>query len=301
MPLTKKELKAIEEIINRRMITFTHEALGEKALTEEEINMLKRAGLIRSNVKNMSADPFILGKIVSLLDEREDITYKNVLNASRKIPLTNVEEKAIQFAQEHAGTYIKGLRDDMLKDVSAITTRMSGEALRSLREGVAESLSSRETRSELATRLFNMFDDRYRDWRRVAHTEINNAVQQGIYHEIIEKSDADQLVFKRPSPDACNHCKRVYLKEDGVTPKVFKISQLQETNVGLKARDWGPTIGAVHPWCSCQLHVVPDGFDFVINEDGVAILSYTGTTAEPVRKSEILKSLIDDDCVCDHG
>ena len=131
--------------------------------------------------------------------------------------------------------------------------------------GVSEAIAERKTVGELKTALFDTFDNRYRDWQRVAHTEINTAVQQGVYDEIQTRSDAgaNQLVFKRPNPDACPHCKRVYLKDDGITPKVFKLSDLEQTNVGRKAKDWGPTIGSVHPWCNCQLSMVPDGYDFV--------------------------------------
>ena len=39
----------------------------------------------------------------------------------------------------------------------------------------------------------------------------------------------EQLVYKRPNPDACQHCKRVYLT-DGITPRVFKLSDLTDSN-----------------------------------------------------------------------
>jgi len=96
-----------------------------------------------------------------------------------------------------------------------------------------------------------LIDDKNKDWARIAHTEINTAVQNGVYQRIKEESDdgADQLVFKRPAPDACRYCKKLHLQSDGVTPKIFKLSELAESNVGLKAVDWRPVVGSVHPWC----------------------------------------------------
>ena len=168
-------------------------------------------------------------------------------------------------------------------------------------------------------------------WRRVASTELNNAIQNGIYHSIADTSDeaGDQLVYKLPNPDACKYCKAVYLEDDGVTPKIFKLNQLEETNIGRKANDWGPTVGAVHPWCSCQLITIPDGYDFLkkkvvgtefehegtkhkkgtiigdelfpllgSNKENIienAVLSYTGTTGRPVEKS----MYPDNDIVCE--
>lgn len=40
------------------------------------------------------------------------------------------------------------------------------------------------------------------------------------------------------------------------------MSELADTNHGLKAADWLPTIGSVHPYCRCQLSVVPEGYEF---------------------------------------
>jgi len=343
MPLTKKQLSEIEELINDRFLAFTFEAIGTDALTSSEIAKLKRKGLLRESVRSMVGDAYTLGKVAALVDRRRvrTVNYEEVRKLAKrmKIPQTGVEKKAIEYASSHAGEYIRGLRDNMVRDTRALTARRSGAALRQVRSTVSEAIAERKTISELKTDLFHAFDNRYRDWQRVAHTEINTAVQQGIYHEIQEKSEdgGDQLVFKRPNPDACKHCKRVYLEADGITPRVFKLSDLAETNVGLKANDWQPTIGSVHPWCNCQLQVVPDGFSFkkrkvvtapfshrgrkytegeTITEEELdrfsesqktklgfdAVLSYTGETPEPIKKSELIQILSDegDSICCEH-
>ena len=327
MALTKRQLKEIEDLINRRFLSFTFEALGEEALSESEVALLRRKGLLRPGTRHMTGDAYTLGKIAALVDRRSmrSVSYDEVLRAAKRmVPRTSVEKRAMQHAAEHAGIYIKGLRDSMLRDVSAVATRHRGAAVRRVGEVVSEAIGERKTISELKSDLFHSFENHNRDWQRVAHTEINTSIQQGIYQEIKEKSDegAEQLVYKSPNPDACQHCKRVYLRADGITPKVFKLSELHETNVGRKARNWLPTIGSVHPWCNCQLQVIPDGFDFVkkkvfvtgpkrgevvfdeelakMSEEqksklGVnAILSYTGETAKPVKKSEIFRAISDE-------
>jgi len=334
MPLTKKQLQKIEELIEERFLAFTYRSLGKRALTEAEIERLKRKGLLRGTTRHLTADAYTLGKVVALVERgrTRGLSFEDTLKITKKMtPRTGVEKKAIEFATDHAGVYIKGLKDSMVRDTRALAARGSGAALRAVREDVSEALANRETISELKTTLFGTFDDRYRDWQRVAHTEINTAIQQGIYHEIKEKSDdgAGQLVFKRPNPDACKYCKKVYLQDDEVTPKVFKLEHLEETNVGRRAADWGPVIGSVHPWCNCQLQVVPEGYSFVkkktvkepfksrgrdyglgeiIEDPGSltesqrgklresAILSFTGTTAEPIRKAEVSKMLSEKSC-----
>lgn len=268
MSLTKTQIEAIANIIKERFTRFTYEALGERALTPAEIEELSASGLVRNNLRNLVADPVILGKVLALMPpSARSISYDELLSFVNKngIPLTEVEQQSIDYATEHAGQYISGIRDMAIRDVRAMSARSSGEALRKVQEGVSEAIANRETTSELKTRLFDTLDDRTRDWQRVAHTEMNTAIQNGIYQEIRDKSPSggDQLVFKRPAPDACKYCKKLYLDVDGVTPKIFKMTELAESNIGMKAPDWQPTIGSVHPWCHCQLYVLPEGFSFV--------------------------------------
>ena len=339
MPITKTQLEQIAEIVRRRFRTFSYEALGPRALTPMELAQLQAAGVVRESVRNLVFDSALLGKLTALLppSARREVTYDTVLSAAEHLPMTPIEQAAVDYATDHAGEYIRGIGDMMVRDVSAITARASDAALRAVRENVVESISARETISELKTRLFDAIDNRTRDWQRVAHTEVNTAVQQGVYRTIREASDdgKEQVVYKRPNPDACRHCKRLFLRSDGVTPRVFRMGDLTDSNVGLPAAAWGPTIGSVHPWCNCQLQVIPEGYDFktmrvclvpfdfdgrsfrrgeVIDDETYAsldetlkshvgtdaVLSYTGTTATPDLEKSLAVSHVTDDCTCDH-
>jgi hypothetical protein len=338
--ISRAQLLAILEVIRRRVLGFTFDALGERALTDAELRTLKSLGIISAGTTSLTADPIALGRLIALvpLAARRPVTYEQVRRwAAQNIPTTEVELKAVEYAAEHAGTYIRGIGDMMVRDATAAGTRASGAALRAVRQNVVEAIAHRETISELKTRLFDAIDNRTRDWHRVAHTEINTAIQQGVHDAIVEASPAggDQLVFKRPAPDACSHCKRLYLRADGVTPRVFRISELADSNVGLKAGDWRPVVGSTHPWCHCQLLPIPDGYAFVLHrvalerfdfkgktyqrgevvDDGEyarmgkddqarvgrdAVLSYTGTTAEPEVEKSFTTVNVSDDCTCDH-
>lgn len=277
--------------------------LGPRALTEDEINKLKRLGFLRESVKNFVGDAYLLGKIVENVGtSAKTMTYEQIKKAALKIPMTEVEKRAIEWAQDHTGQYIKGLSDDMVKEVRASAARTSGAALRSVQEEVIDAIRNRRTAQQLASDLFSAIDDRTRDWRRIAFTEMNEAIQKGIYSEILKHSEdgADQLVFKRPNPDGCKHCKRLFLQSDG-TPKVFRLGDLADTNYGLKAADWKPVIGSVHPWCQCQLQVIPEGYDFRKDPHTEKIqLVFTGETARPTTEKSLTNEPISDtdhDCV----
>jgi hypothetical protein len=288
----------------------------------------------------MVADPYVLGKIIAVLPpgSARGLSYTEVLrSAQRMLPTTDIEKKMLDYATVNAGTHIRGVMDLTLRRATVAITSARGAALRAVQEGVVESIANRDTISELKTRLFDVIDDSARDWHRVAFTEMNNAVQNGVYDDLREKSDdgENQLVYKLPNPDACVHCKRVYLQPDG-TPRIFRLKDLQESNVGSKAADWGPTIGSVHPWCSCQLIVIPEGHEFVkeriisepfektgrkykkgqilteaeysglsseekTNVGRGAVLRHTGGTPGPTKKSLVHELISESGMYCDHN
>jgi hypothetical protein len=333
--LTKRQLKQIEEIIRRRFLAFTYEALGERALSEEEIAELKRIGLLRGSVRSMVADGYTIGKVVSAL-EHEDaraMGFDEILAAAKKIPTTAVEKQMIEWSSSHAGEYIKGISDSMVKEIRGTAAR---GALQAIREKVEEGIKDRLTPSQLKTALFDTIDDKARDWGRIASTELTNSIQNGIANEIRRIHGSEQLVYKRPNPDACKYCKAAFLEDDGITPKVFKLSDMEDHNFGKRVADWEPTISAVHPWCQCQLMMIPEGYDFVqkrtvkapfahdgknykrgqvvadevfdaLSEDSKqktkldAILEYTGETATPSVKKSLGSDMgheHGEDCTC---
>lgn len=337
--LSKAKLKQITEIIQRRFLAFTYEVTGDRALTEAELRELKRIGLLKDSVRSMIADGYTIGKVVAQLDriDARSLKFDEILTAASKMPKTKVEEQMVAWAETHAGEYIKGISDDMVKEVGATSARSVGAAIRAITDGVTTALNERKTPSQLKTMLFDVIDDKARDWGRVASTELNNAIQSGIYQEINREHGPEQLVYKRPSPNACKHCKRMYLEPDG-TPVVFRLTDLDDSNFGKKTAEWTPTIASVHPWCQCQLMMIPEGYDFVkkrtvkesFEHDGKkynkgqiiaeklyrtlseenrdktgkdAILEFTGETAKPSTRKSFVSDMghgHDDDCKCEY-
>lgn len=266
--LTRTEIDEIREIIRTHILAFTRDALGDGELSPDELAILERAGIVRRSERHLITDPYEFGKIAALVGPTSvrAMNFESVKRAVSKLaPMTEVEEQAINYASTSAGQYIRGIGDMMLKDTTAATASSGGAALRAVQDGVSEAIANRQTISELRSTLFHAIDNRDRDWQRIAHTEMGNSIQRGIYNEIRDKSSvgADQLIYKRPNPDACKYCKGLYLSADGITPKIFRLSDLEDNNVGRKARDWQPVMGTTHPWCNCQIHYIPEGHDFV--------------------------------------
>jgi hypothetical protein len=135
---------------------------------------------------------------------------------------------------------------------------------------IPEAVGNNTERYKVIQQLRELTNDWERDWHRVAHSEMWDAKVQGEANAIIDgespvsKKGTETMVFKRPAPNACNKCKQLYLESDGVTPKLFKITELQAngSNYGKRQADWKPTLGILHPNCMCPLSVMPDGYKF---------------------------------------
>lgn len=128
--------------------------------------------------------------------------------------------------------------------------------------------------SWLASELRKITRDSKQDWDMVVKTELMNSKNEGIAQAIIDGSSPysnkglETKVFKRPSPNACKHCRDLYLEKDDKTPKVFSLSELMAngTNYGKKVGEWQPVVGVTHPHCQCMIEVLPDGATF--DKDG---------------------------------
>ena len=339
--LSNAEIEEVKNIVKKHILAFVYGTLGPDELSTSEIKILEDAGLLDKTGKKLIEDSYLFGKISSLIGPTTaaSMSVEQVKRAVSKLSLmTDIEKEAINYAKASAGQYIKGIGDMMIKDATSLISRSSNAALRAVQDGVSEAIANRDTINQLRSDLFNIIDNRESDWQRIAHTEINTAIQHGIYNDIRKKSSdgANQLVYKLPSPDACKYCKALYLKDDGITPRVFRLIDLANTNIGLKAINWKAVIGSTHPWCGCLLIVIPDGMDFVKKkrvkadfefggkkykvgsiitdkeydsfsvkekdklEDGVS-LSYTGETAKLDTKKSMSKLFPNDfyDTVCE--
>lgn len=251
--LTPEQIQRIRQIISDHHWAFVANNVGPGSVPVAILEDLKAKGLVDASVefpkeaftygKALSSDPRVAGMS---LDE-----YRK-WNRNQPTPLSEPEQRAVEFASIRAAEHITGIGERMRQQVV---------------NAVVDNIQTRGTSGQLKSTLASMSQDWNRNWNRVAVTEKHNAMQQGQASHIASTSGRDALVSKRPMPDACPHCKRLHLGPDG-QPRIFKLSDLEAngSNVGRKAADWLPTVGTVHPHCQCVLIEVPDGWGY--NEDG---------------------------------
>lgn len=275
MPLlTPEQLQEIRQIVDDHHDAFVVNTVSPEAVPQETLVRLQEQGLVNVKIESVK-DAYIYGQLMAMMQSPQiaNMSYEQFKQHIRRnpIPLSEAEMHAVRMAQMNAGQYCKGLGnrvniatgDTLIEADAALRARTEGV----IRDATALNIARRQTVQRLKSDLGWASKDWARDWDRIAVTEKQTAMQRGVADHYRGRYGGDVLVAKRPMPDACRHCKRVFLGPDG-QPRIFKLRDLEEngTNVGRKANDWLAVVGTVHPHCQCQLVRVPAGWGF--NEEG---------------------------------
>ncbi len=282
--LSRNQLKEINNIIQRHIGVMLHLTVGEVSGMESSVDQqtLSRLGL-PSYTKSVIDNSFVLGKLVQILKAKDlrNMTFEELKNRADTIHLTDIERNSLDYTKQNAAQYVKGLGQRITTQVmNTISDQNQAQNLEEIERGeirsrISRAVIDRESRGSIVSALGHMSEDWTRDWQRLVNTEIENAKLDGEAVAILNgqsiyssQKRGDTLVFRRPAPDACPSCKKLYLQSDGITPKVFKLKDLirNGTNVGRRRNEWTPVIHATHPNCVCTLSVIPDGFGF--DKDG---------------------------------
>jgi len=244
---TDEQMRRIREIIDRY-----HQAVGVSFFNQDVaadlLRQLTAAGLIDDAAPHLIEDPAAYARLLaetgdSRLMDRPAAEIVERLGLAAQRPLTPAERASVDMASRHAGNYLQGLGDRVMSSVrAAVTGAESSYTPDQIRDVVQSETASnrqqRETVGALRKQLRDSLPGWERDFHRIALTEVNNAIQEGMAQQL-EHDHGDPLVSKIPRPDACPDCMRLYT--EGGTPIVFRLSELRAngSNVGLAARRRG--------------------------------------------------------------
>lgn len=276
MLVSDETLEKIRSILDLRLNALTVHTMGRDQLSTSEVKALKLAKLIGSIPTNESLieDIYLLSKVPD--SQVKDLTASqfvamrqsliNRLSTHEVAALKLLKQKLSVSLMRHATT-VRGVVADLVLAANSDYLNLMNMTRTALEDG----LLRRQFVGRLAKELRDKTGDLYRDWRRVAITEVTNAMNTGAMDRIISDNEGknvnDIYVYKSVVMDAalCDVCRRVYLEADGLTPKVYTMAELQAngTNIGKKKADWKATVGATHPHCRGKLLELPTGWGFV--------------------------------------
>lgn len=265
--LTRTQLRQIQNIIKNHMEVLMQIMIGDGSPSPSLMRKLK----LPKEITDLVTTAYQYGRLGVIKNKKlSDMSAEEVSKLMKTIKLTPAQKRAIDYSKIAAQQSIDSLTQRLTSSIITMAIQSDITMYSAVKEIVPEALENDTPRYKVIQQLREKTGDMYRDWHRVAHTEMWNAKLQGEAEAIINnesplsKDGADTLVYKKPAWNACPMCKKLYLMPDGVTPRVFKMSELLKngTNYGKKQADWKPVMGTLHPNCLCTLNVKPPDTEF---------------------------------------
>ncbi len=252
---------AVRDVLRRHEVGVIAATTGA-TLDEDTADELVASGDLPANYPTTALVPqaFTLG----LGADPDEVRAPGRVTSPR-LPTTPQELGALSYARSRAAVYMRRPVDSLHRAVSGVLTqegvdldprRLSADeravVANIIERGLQEKLSSRQLATRLrdetaGTTLAN-------EMERVAKTELSYALTHGAYAALKSKlrPGEDPEVYKQASPDACDDCRRIWgpLKD----PVRYRLSYVEAReaaggNFRLPRKQWGPTIGPIHPRC----------------------------------------------------
>ncbi len=278
--LSPLQRRRIQQAIRDGHLAFVAEVFGPSAIDPDDYDRLRAAGKIRDE-RLLPQDAALAAHALGAVAEHAEARPSAELLSTPEMFWQHVGDD-LHLTTEAEREAVASLRDRIHQHVRALGNKLddavgkilleADDVVRRRRMAGGRSDERFDTPAVLA-RIRDAVNALRREWLRTAHTEVHNASEEA-KAIAMSAGGRDPMVFKRPHPDACAHCRLLYLKPDGVTPRVFRLSALlaNGTNVGRRAgrptrsgrsrTEWKAVVGAAHPWCQCPLHVLGDGMKF---------------------------------------
>ncbi len=280
MIINKEKIQQIRDLIKNHYNALIFKIAGRENLTDQELQALIDAGLIDvSDDGGKIKDGYYIGRARNTLDPRlrDDMTLNQFNKQLRHTAqtITDKEQYAIEHISLSAGNFLTNIREKARVSIEQIINDNNLEYRNKIltdtvRSPLIEGIEQNQTIMQIASDLREKTSDLFRDWKRVATTELTSAMNLGEADAIVSRNKGrspDEIyVYKRINNDAatCVYCRKAYTLSNGLTPRVFKLSELQAngSNYGKKAVDYKPTITSMHPNCRCSLVEIPNGWTF---------------------------------------
>lgn len=270
---TKNQINKIFDIIEFNTTFFIGGNLGTDILKKDDWAVLDKFG-VKKDAFSKDITPYeqsyYLGKLASVLKTQTSkigfSDLKKYFQQSQYVPLTELDNQILSHLKDTTYSHIKNLERGIKTDISGILN--AGEIDHKLyyedliKEELTRAVTEKDTVKSIVSRIGEKTRDWERDLGRIAETEMQNAYSYGKFNDYIAKfKDSNFHLYKEVYPGACRHCIRLLTtKGIGSQPILFTPQQLLKngTNIGRKPQDWKATIGALHPFCRCDLRIAFD-------------------------------------------
>lgn len=280
MIFTPDEIQRLFDIIDYRLARIVADVLGESKLSSEDKELLKRYGYKwKDELKKLPPyyQSYLFGRLSGQLtpSQLRTLDYTDLLSYIDKKQykaLTASEKAMYNAAATRTYSYIKTMgkrmRDILSNSISEEEVKLIAETQRQLelttiKKEIIEGTLKKKSIQSIISSIGHSLDDWNRDWGRIVETEMQYIYQIGVAQQIMNEHGAEALVYKQVYPQACKYCQQLYTTGGvGTKPRIFKLIDLiaNGDNIGLKSKDWKPTLGPIHPYCRCNMRYIPKSY-----------------------------------------
>ena len=254
--------------VDVNLLQFVLYNVGQEVLDPYELEILRVAGVDIQKLEQEFTpweQQFLFGRLAGLIghENAKTLNYKDVyqyFQAKQFIPLSPREKDTLEIAKRRSYSHIKGLGETIKSTIEGtayeVDLKRRDKYEKVISSAVERAVLYREGAAEVMSEIGHKTGDWDRNLHRIAVTEMNTVMQEGIASDIERRHGGDALVYKDTFESACRHCIEFYTTAGiGSKPRIFKLSELRAngTNVGKKVADWKPVVGSTHPYCRCHL------------------------------------------------
>lgn len=274
--LTPDQIQELINVIRVQHLSFSVNEIGASILSKEDKELLSKYNIKVPEEKAGKIDEaFKFGQLSIALkkDEVDSMNYpdfKKFVADSKMMPYTEKEQSIIDYLKQKTYSHIKNLEGKIGSDLKVAifnkqsTHRAQYEKL--IQNKLLEGAINRKSLAEIVSELGHATGDWGRNWQRIVYTEMHNAFEFGRAAQIQRLTgENDPEVYKHTFGGVCRHCIKAYLTHGlSSPPRIFKLSELvaNGTNIGKKAIDWLPVLGAMHP------HSITDSGTSILTDNG---------------------------------
>lgn len=189
---------------------------------------------------------------------KPDLTLKGIFNAGASEEGVKPSEDLLKTLLKISGSYLDAAEAKAkAKTVQAVQSFLIDAGNKGIETNVE---------TVLGGKLYEVLGEASRDVKRIMETEStvirNTSIMDGIVRSNAAAGIEDPTVFFVTVRDQhrCDECTRLHVQPDGVTPRVWKLSELGS---GYHKRgDPSPKVGGLHPHCRCVLTTLLPGYGF---------------------------------------
>lgn len=271
MLFTKDQVNELLNIIEYHHTFLAGTNLGVDVLSPEDIIVLRSYGVELSDFNEditLFDQLYHFGKLIGILKGNDGLLidfadYVKYIKSGQYIPLTERERFELEIAKRKTYTHLKGLKERVKQSTEASIIEAERKLYeKTVKEGMIEGVEKRKSVQAIISDMGHSMKTWKHDWGRIVETEGNNIFQMGKAMTFLKK-DPEARVFKTVYNLACRHCIKLQLKNGlGSEPIVLPLKTVMANgdNIGKKVEDWKFIVGSTHPWCRCDMKMIPKGY-----------------------------------------